>query len=65
MNKLKKLGFKALATGAVLAASAGSAFADVDTKGLTDSVGDVGTIGAAVLAILVAAAGFKFVRKAL
>jgi hypothetical protein len=66
MNVVRKYGSKiAVATGA-LAASAG-AFADAAALGLEiDAVSDnIDTIGWAVLGVLVVAAGFKYMRRAI
>jgi len=66
MNVVRKYGSKiAVATGA-LAASAG-AFADVAATetAITAVGGDVSTIGWAVLGVLVVAAGFKYMRRAI
>ncbi|WP_425054232.1 major capsid protein [Pseudomonas abyssi] len=66
MNVVRKYGSKiAVATGA-LAASAG-AFADAAAVGLQlEGVeGNIDTIGWAVLGVLVVAAGFKYMRRAI
>lgn len=64
MNISKKVG-AGLGT---FTAGIGSAMAAVDvsvTTALSDAATDVGTIGSAVLVALVAAAAFKYVRRAL
>lgn len=59
---------KVVLAGAALAASA-SSFAVSDAAGAATQItavgGDVSTIGWAVLGVLVVAAGFKFMRRAI
>lgn len=66
-NVLAKYGRKLGAVGAVSMAATGQAFADASTAtaGLTSVTGDVSTIGWAVIGVLVVAAGFKYLRRAL
>lgn len=66
MNVVRKYGAKLAAGSAALVASAHS-FADVtaaETE-ITAVGSDVSTIGYAVLGVLVVAAGFKYMRRAL
>jgi hypothetical protein len=65
MFKLKKIAgvMSAVAVTSVLTAT--SAFADVDTQAITDTVADVTSVGAAVMGVLVAVAAVKYVRRAL
>lgn len=51
---------------AVLATTSLQAFAAVPvsvTSGITDAVADVGTIGALILGVVIAIAGFMWIRK--
>lgn len=43
--------------------TAGSALAAIDTAAIDETKGDVATVGAAIIAIFVAIAGFKYIRK--
>lgn len=66
MNVVRKYGAKIGAGSVALAASAG---AMADAAGAETAItavgGDVSTIGWAVLGVLVVAAGFKYMRRAL
>lgn len=65
MFKLKKIAgvMSAVAVTSVLTAT--SAFAEVDVSGITETVSDVTSIGAAIMGVLVAIAAIKYVRRAL
>jgi len=66
-NTLAKYGRKLGAVGAVSVAATGQAFADATaaTASLTSVTSDVSTIGWAVMGVLIVAAGFKYLRRAL
>lgn len=66
-NTLAKYGRKLGAIGAVSVAATGSAFADVSTAtaALTTVGGDAATLGWAITGLLIAIAGFKYLRRAL
>ena len=66
MNVVRKYGAKVGAGTVALAASAG-AFADITATetAITGVEADVSTIGWAVLGVLVVAAGFKYMRRAI
>lgn len=67
-NAVRKYGRQLVAGTAVLVASATPAFAAIDegvTTALGDAKADVLTVGGLVLVVLVAAAAFKYVRRAL
>ena len=53
----------AVAVTSVLTAT--SAFADVDVAPITNLLSDVTAIGAAVMGVLIAIAGIKYIRRAL
>jgi hypothetical protein len=65
MFKFKKIAgvFSAVAVTSVLTAQ--SAFAAIDVAPITEAGTDVATVGAAAFAVIVAAAAFKYVRRAL
>lgn len=68
-NLIRKYGSKAaLGIGSALAASASFAAPITDAAGAATQIGavgtDVSTIGWAVLGVLVVAAGFKYMRRA-
>lgn len=60
----KKIGVYLGSAAVLAAASVSSAFAAVEVGGITDSIADVNTVGAAIISVLVAVAAFKYVRKA-
>lgn len=62
---LKNVKNKLAAGAALVAASVSSAFAEVDVTGITETVTDVTSIGAAIMGVLVAVAAIKYVRRAL
>jgi len=67
MNIVRRYGSKIAVGGSVLLASA-SSFAAVDasvTTALGTAQTDTGTVGSAVFAVLIAAAAFKYMRRAL
>ncbi|MCK5500568.1 MAG: phage coat protein [Tritonibacter mobilis] len=66
MNVVRKYGSKIAVASGALAASAG-AFADITATetAITGVSSDVSTIGWAVLGVLVVAAGFKYMRRAI
>lgn len=66
-NTLAKYGRKLGAAGAVSMVATGQAFADATaaTASLTSVTSDVSTIGWAVMGVLIVAAGFKYLRRAL
>lgn len=65
MFKMKKIAgvVSAVAVTSVLTAS--SAFAAVDVGGFDDAKTDVVSVGTAALGVLIAAATFKYIRRAL
>ena len=60
----KKIGVYLGSAAALALASVSSAYAAVDITGISDSIADVNTVGAAIISVLVAVAAFKYVRKA-
>ncbi|PJI50297.1 MAG: hypothetical protein CTR55_05495 [Pseudomonas sp.] len=67
-NSASAFGRKAAAVGALTLSAAGAAMAAVPadaTAALTTAGDDTNTIGWAVFAVLVAAAAFKYMRRAL
>lgn len=66
MKKLFKGGIAAVATtGAMISASAYAAVPAEATAALDTAAADVGTIGWAVFAVIIAAMAFKYMRRAL
>jgi hypothetical protein len=65
MFKFKKIAGVVSAVAVTSVLTAQSAFAAIDTAPLDTALTDVGTVGAAAFAIIVAAAAFKYVRRAL
>ncbi len=68
MNTVRKYGRQVAAGSAVLVAGIAPAMAAIDegvTTALGDAKADVATVGGLVLVVLVAAAAFKYVRRAL
>ena len=65
MFKMKKIVGVVSAVAVTSVLTATSAFAQVDTQAITDTVADVTTIGAAIMGVLIAIAGIKYVRRAL
>ncbi|MDD5215380.1 MAG: major capsid protein [Methylococcales bacterium] len=65
MFKIKKIAgvVSAVAVTSVLTVSA--AYAAVDTGPIDDLLADVASIGAAVMGVLIAIAGIKYIRRAL
>ena len=66
-KSLAKYGRKLGAIGAVTVALTGQAYADATaaTASIASVTADVGVIGWAVMGVLVVAAGFKYMRRAL
>ncbi|GJL73523.1 MAG: hypothetical protein NMNS01_27220 [Nitrosomonas sp.] len=68
VNLMNRISGKQIAVGSGLMVVAGSSHAAVDaaiTTAITTAGTDVGTVGGAVFAVLVAAAAFKWLRRAL
>ncbi len=65
MFKIKKIAGVVSAVAVTSVLTAGSAMAAIDTVPLETALTDVGTVGAAVMGIIIAAMAFKYVRKAL
>ncbi|MNO03024.1 Bacteriophage coat protein B [compost metagenome] len=68
MNTVRKYGRKAAAAGALSLGYALPSFAAVSTEvstALSDAKADVATVGGLVLVVIVAAAAFKYMRRAL
>ncbi|MOA24817.1 Bacteriophage coat protein B [compost metagenome] len=68
MNTVRKYGRKAVAVGALSIGYALPSFAAVSTDvtaALGDAKADVATVGGLVLVVIVAAAAFKYMRRAL
>ena len=65
MFKFKKIAGVLSAVAVVSLASVSSAFASVEVGAITDTVTDVATIGTAIMGVLIAIAGIKYVRRAL
>ncbi len=65
MFKIKKIAgiVSAVAVTSVLTAT--SAFAAIDVQQITDAQTDVVNVGTAALAVIIAAATFKYIRRAL
>lgn len=65
MFKIKKIAGVVSAVAVTSVLTATSAFAAVESTVFDDAKTDVNTIGGAALAVLVAAASFKYIRRAL
>ena len=65
MFKFKKIAGVASAVAVTSVLTATSAFAAVDVGPISDLVTDVGSIGAAIMGVLIAIAGIKYIRRAL
>ena len=65
MIKFKKVLGVASTVAAVFVLGSTSSFAAVDVGAINETVTDVATIGAAIMGVLVAVAGVKYVRRAL
>ncbi len=65
MFKIKKIAGVASAVAVTSVLTATSAFAAVDTGPISDLVTDVASIGAAVMGVLIAIAGIKYIRRAI
>lgn len=65
MFKIKKIAGVLTAVAVTSAVTASSAFAAIDVTELTNAGTDVATVGGAALGVLMAAAAFKYVRRAL
>ena len=67
MTAVRRFGGKLGAGVAVMAAGTGVALADASSaiSSLSSVESDVGTIGWAVLGVLIVAAGFKYMRRAI
>lgn len=63
MFKIKKIAGVVSAVAVTSVLTAGSAFAAIDVTPLNDSLTDVSSVGAAIMSIFVAIAGFKYIRK--
>lgn len=66
MNSARKYGARVVLAGAALVGSAGAFAAAADAAASLTAVGsDVGTIGWAGIGLLIVAAGFKYMRRAI
>jgi hypothetical protein len=65
MFKFKKIAGVVVSVAAASVLTATSAFAAVDVTPISDLSTDVASIGAAVMGILIAIAGIKYIRRAL
>lgn len=67
LNVARRYAGRAAGAFAITAATTGAAFADASaaTASLTSVSGDISTIGWAVLGVLIVAAGFKYMRRAI
>ncbi|WP_282338468.1 major capsid protein [Pseudomonas sp. PS02288] len=65
-NMVQKFGRKAAVVGGLMVATTGVALADAAAAAakVTAVEGDVGTLGWAAIGVLVVAAGFKYMRRA-
>jgi len=62
---MKKLGFSFVGSMAMIGTQVQAAVSTTVTTALSDAATDVGTVGSAVLVVIVAAAVFKYMRRAL
>ena len=65
MFKFKKIAVGASAVLVTSVLTATSAFAEVDVTPISNLLTDVTAIGAAVMGVLIAIAGIKYIRRAL
>jgi hypothetical protein len=65
MFNFKKIAGVASAVAVTSVLTATSAFAAVDVAPISDLSADVASIGAAVMGVLIAIAGIKYIRRAL
>lgn len=65
MSKIKKIAGVVSAALVTSVLTATSALAAVDVSEITTAQTDVGTVGTAALGVIIAAAAFKYIRRAL
>lgn len=65
MFKIKKIAGVVSSVVVTSVLTATSAFASIDTTAIEEAKTDVATVGAAAFAVIIAAAAFKYVRRAL